>query len=82
MVSWFRIDKTRRGYHVIIHYPFRFLPAEQVALQAILGSDRRRESLNLMRALSLARYPSRIRAKEWNILFRAKLRLKTVYGDA
>lgn len=72
-VRWMRIDKTRRGWHVIIHWNIALAPAEQVALQFALGSDRRREALNLMRVLSLARHPSPNK-RDWNILFSRKLK--------
>ncbi len=51
MTSW-RCDKTKRGHHVVITWDRDFQPAEIVALQAILGSDSNRESMNLMRLLS------------------------------
>jgi len=49
-------------------------PAEQVMLQAVLGSDRRREMLNAMRVLSI-----RLRGADpfwqarWNLLYSGKL---------
>jgi hypothetical protein len=45
-------------------------PLALVSAQAILGSDFRRESLNLMRCLSR---PSAARARYWNILFDKKI---------
>lgn len=45
--------RTKKGWHRVIRLRQRLSPAETVALQAILGSDRRRENLNLMRVLSL-----------------------------
>lgn len=47
------------------------LPAEIVALQAVLGSDRRRETLNLMRVMSEFGPEGN---KRWNILYRSKLK--------
>ena len=73
-VRWMRFDKTRRGWHVVIHWNIALAPAEAVALQFALGSDRRREALNLMRVLSLTRIPSKLKARNWNILFSRKLK--------
>lgn len=48
--------------------------SEIVAAQAILGSDFRRESLNLMRCISLRTgRPAPAQEKYWNILFDKKL---------
>lgn len=46
-----------------------------VAVQAILGSDRRREMFNLMRALRLATAPRfwRMSGHRWNPTYRRKL---------
>ena len=46
--EYIRTDRTRRGWHVIIPAP-NLSPCELIAAQAILGSDPRRESLNLFR---------------------------------
>ena len=67
---WVRYDRTRHGWHVVIQLPRAIHPAATVALQAILGSDPRRETLNLMRALA---EPKGLGASHWNILFREKL---------
>jgi hypothetical protein len=67
-VRWVRIDRTRRGWHVFSQWARRFTDAETVALQAILGSDPKRESYNLMRVLGRK---SR-RNNHWNLMFRKK----------
>lgn len=67
---WIRCDRTKHGWHIVIHWERRFLPIEHVAIQAILGSDFRRETLNLMRVLSEPRGAGR---KRWNILYESKL---------
>ena len=41
--------ETRRGFHIIIKPTVRFTPLELIAIQAILGSDQRREALNFKR---------------------------------
>jgi hypothetical protein len=72
--QWLRTDRTRRGWHVIIKLTRSLLPAETVAVQALLGSDSRRESLNLMRAISVQRRdPGAFWRRRWNLLFTYKL---------
>jgi hypothetical protein len=66
---WVRYDRTRRGWHVVIKLSRSLTPVETVALQAVLGSDSRRESLNLMRVLHGGGGD-----KRWNILYSRKLR--------
>lgn len=70
-IKEFRIDRTRRGHHVIVRWRQKFEPAALVAMQAILGSDRNREALNLMRALSGA--TGKAERVSWNILYSRKL---------
>jgi hypothetical protein len=70
-----RTDRTRRGWHVLIKLSRALQPAETVAVQALLGSDSRRESLNLMRAMSVVRRdPGPFWRRRWNLLFSSKLR--------
>jgi hypothetical protein len=72
--TWIRTDRTRRGWHVIIGLTSRLQPAETVALQAILGSDDRREALNLMRVIAIRKNPPAAFWKNrWNLLFSSKL---------
>ena len=65
--TWIEYDRTNRGYHVIIRWNRKFRPLETIAIQAILGSDRRRELFALARVMSGAR------SKRWNLLFEYKL---------
>jgi hypothetical protein len=66
--------RTRRGWHVVIGLREPLQPAEQVALQAVLGSDRRREGLNIFRVLSMRRKgASDFWQARWNLLFKGKL---------
>jgi hypothetical protein len=71
---WIRTDRTRRGWHLIARIGMSLAPSEIVALQAILGSDDRRETLNLMRAIGLRlhRLP-RYWRNRYNLLFDRKL---------
>ena len=74
-VEWVRHDRTRRGWHVVIRTDRKLLPAEQVALQAILGSDPRRELLNIMRVIAIRRRDPGVEWRgRWNILFSGKLK--------
>lgn len=66
-----RYDRTKRGWHVVIVLPRDLHKCATVALQAILGSDPRRETLNLMRALSTNM--DRFASQRWNVLFESKL---------
>jgi len=69
--EWIRFDRTRHGWHMIIQLRKPLEKCALVALQAILGSDPRRETLNLMRALSVRM--SAFAARRWNVLFEYKL---------
>jgi hypothetical protein len=72
--EWFCYERTRRGWHVIIKLAEKLKRAELVALQACLGSDRRREALNLMRVLGIRCYGvTGYWARRWNILYGGKL---------
>lgn len=63
-----RIDRTRRGYHVIVCVRGCVSAVSVVALQAILGSDPKRETFNLVRARGLHKVPSAWRGR-WNVLY-------------
>ena len=71
---WIHYERTRRGWHVRIRLEYPLLPAETVALQFALGSDKRRETLNLMRVFWLARKEHKAKwSKRWNILYERKV---------
>jgi len=61
-VSRIRALHTRKGWHVYIDLTNKLSDMEVVALQAILGSDWKREALNWRRA-------HRKECKNWNVLF-------------
>jgi len=65
------LRKTRHGWHVVASYRRQFSPIEAIAMQAALGSDRKRETLNLMRALNMSR--SRFWRARSNILYSHKV---------
>jgi hypothetical protein len=74
-------ERTRRGWHVIIELPEKLKPAETVALQLALGSDPRREALNLMRVLGMRRNGvTRFWSSRWNILYSRKLKGSAKYA--
>lgn len=61
-----RLDRTRRGWHVVVAVRKRIAAPYIVAAQAIIGSDPMREAFNLMRVRKLrsckTKYP-------WNVLY-------------
>lgn len=68
-----RLERSRRGWHVRIALAGRRLPPSAiVAIQAILGSDYRREVFNLFRALQLPGAPAFWRSRH-NVLYHRKL---------
>lgn len=60
------------GIHLTMRVQGYFPPLAIVAMQAILGSDYRRETFNLVRALTLDSAPAFWR-KRWNVLYASKL---------
>lgn len=66
--------RTRKGWHRTIRIGKRLPPFAIIAAQCCLGSDRRREALNLMRQLSLRQDGgTRFAHSRWNLLFTRKL---------
>lgn len=70
-VSYYR---TRRGWHVEVRVRRRVHPWRIVAVQAVLGSDYRREAFNLRRTARWRDLPAVARAR-WNVLFSNKHQL-------
>jgi|ERR1700674_2346138 len=71
---WVSYRRTAHGWHVEIGINASLTPSELVAAQAVLGSDLRRETMNLRRAISLRVHKhSRFWRKRWNIFFLRKL---------
>lgn len=68
---WQELDRTRHGWHLIVKWNRRLQPAEIIAIQAILGSDYKREIHNLMRAMS-GGVRSILGAERWNLLYSSK----------
>lgn len=67
---WVREDRTNKGVHVVLALRRAFKPVESLCLQAVLGSDPRREALNLYRVL---RTPVGMGFRRWNVLYSYKL---------
>lgn len=66
-----RTDKTKHGYHIIVKWDREWSDYQILALQSILGSDYRREALNLFRLDNSPQTPA---AKQrWNILYERKV---------
>jgi hypothetical protein len=72
-VQWTRWDRTKHGWHLVIKLRQRLTLAEIIAAQAILGSDRARERLNLARCISIRLHPSRFWERRSNILYKRKV---------
>lgn len=49
-ILWVRIDRTKRGWHLTAQLSKRVAPLRLVLLQALCGSDYRRETFNGVRA--------------------------------
>lgn len=74
--QWIRTDSTRRGWHVIVRWPYKLLESELCAIQHSLGSDPDRERLNIMRAVEMRRNPelaSNFWRARFNILYEVKI---------
>lgn len=57
--------KTRRGFHIYIHFPLNLEPKDVLLMQIFLGSDIKREFFNYQRIISGEIY-------NWNVLFKKK----------
>lgn len=66
-------DRTRHGWHVIVVVSGRWSLMRIVAAQAIIGSDWRRESHNLSRAVLAPRLPKFWRDRS-NVLYAQHIR--------
>lgn len=78
-IAAIRVDRTRRGYHVVVGINKKLAPAHIVAAQAILGSDPKREAFTLMRVLRLPELPAFWR-KRWNVLYSSHYRGVSIHA--
>ena len=67
-----RYRRTRKGWHVLVEHSSSLTATEQVCVQFALGSDRKRELLNLMRVMRLANAP-KFWKDRFNLLYDYKL---------
>lgn len=74
-VEWWSLYRTARGWHLEVECRGRLQPFGVVALQAMLGSDWRREAFNVGRVRGL-RHANPAAHSGWNILFRRKIRVR------
>lgn len=72
-IEWVELERTSHGWHMIVKSRQHLTLAETIAAQAILGSDRARERLNLARAISCRLHPSRFWESRANILYARKI---------
>jgi hypothetical protein len=63
---------TKKGIHRLVRITETLQPLEIVMLQALCGSDVRRETFNLVRALQLPNAPAFWHSR-WNVLYSEKL---------
>jgi hypothetical protein len=76
-VEYVRTDRTEHGWHIIIAIEDVLTLAEIIAVQSLLGSDKKRELHNMMRCLQLSRRAEmeRVRLEPFaNILFDRRLK--------
>lgn len=65
---------TARGWHIIIHVAERLSPSEIIAIQAALGSDLKRELMNLQRYFGFrGKKIPKFWQDRWNLLFSRKV---------
>jgi hypothetical protein len=73
--KWIRTDRSQKGWHVVVKHDHHLSRMEIVAIQALGGSDSKRELLNLMRAFNMDRSGliDDFWKQRWNILFERKI---------
>lgn len=76
-----KIMQTTKGFHTYLYITspqFTLLAIDLLALQAMMGSDFKREAFNFIRVIS-TRQKGELLAEGWNVLFESKW--KTVLGQ-
>lgn len=73
-VRYVSYRRTRRGWHVEVEVARRLHPWRVIAIQAILGSDYRRETFNLRRTARWSELPA-VARDHWNVLFVQKINI-------
>lgn len=65
---------TKHGWHIIVHVAERLSPPEIIAVQACLGSDIKRELMNLQRYFGFrGKKVPKFWEDRWNLLFSKKV---------
>lgn len=73
-VEWWSLYRTVKGWHLEVECVGRLQPFGIVAVQAMLGSDWKREAFNIGRVRGL-RTANPAARDGWNVLFRRKIRV-------
>lgn len=71
-VRWYRIDRTKHGYHMVVNVTGRIGMLRTVLIQSLLGSDWKRETFNSRRAM-LKGLPAYWRSR-FNVLYHRHFR--------
>lgn len=77
-VQTVRFDKTRNGFHLVLECRNRISPIRVVLIQALLGSDWKRETFNSQRVMSLGKVSSFWKTR-WNVLYHTHYRRVGLY---
>ena len=75
-IEYFMLQRTYKGWHIIVVLDRELAPPEIIALQAILGSDIKREALNMARWLGVRNKYNKLPKfwkQRWNLLFKEKI---------
>lgn len=75
-IKCIRLDKTRRGWHVVIYHNGNYTPTETLAFELCCDSDQRRATLDLRRIVAIRekKISGHFRNR-FSILFSKKLRV-------
>jgi hypothetical protein len=66
--TWVRIDRTAHGWHVVVFVRGRCSPTRLILIQALMGSDWKRELFNSRRVLAWRHVPPFWRTRA-NVLY-------------
>ncbi|RLF40497.1 MAG: hypothetical protein DRN12_05295 [Thermoplasmata archaeon] len=75
-VRYWEIYKTNNGWHHYIGVDNKLTDLEVVLVQALMGSDFKRECFNYLRVKS-----GKFSYDDWNVLFKRKYEVDLVNGD-
>ena len=69
------VRRTAKGYHIYFTLEHKLSDPEIIALQAIMGSDYRREMFNWLRTANGNWEKYKEKNLEWNVMFSSKKRI-------